>query len=195
MRKNAIIFGSISIIVVIAILFSVAAYDDNTQTENEKSQKEDYTALVFPKNTTLYEDLAKHQKTQIDCLAKNIYYEARSEPRIGWMGVASVTMNRLLSGNYSDTVCGVVYQRRGNTYQFSWVGIKNRFAKINNEVYNDILQVATAVYLAYDPKKHDVTYGSTFYHAEYVYPKWKLERAVQIGRHIFYTHQRDLESI
>ena len=45
------------------------------------------------------------------------------------------------------------------------------------------------VYANYE-KMHDMTQGALFYHADYVNPRWKLERTTVIGRHIFYK-QRD----
>jgi spore germination cell wall hydrolase CwlJ-like protein len=37
----------------------------------------------------------------------------------------------------------------------------------------------------------DVTSGATYYHADYVNPRWKLERVDQIGHHIFYRSAKD----
>ena len=42
-----------------------------------------------------YSELTKDTKKQIDCLADNIYYEARSEPEKGKVAVALVTLNRV----------------------------------------------------------------------------------------------------
>lgn len=151
--------------------------------------------ISLPTRVISYDKLSKSQRKQVECLAKNIYYEAAHESHLGWLAVASVTMNRVLSGNYADSVCGVVNQNNGKTYQFSWVGMKTKLSKINEDVYDDVLKVATAVYLGYDQQRDDVTKGATYYHADYVNPGWKLERVKKIGRHIFYRNQRDYESI
>ena len=143
----------------------------------------------IPARPVSYYSLNKHDRKQIDCLTENIYREAAYEPRIGWVAVAFVTMNRLFSGNYADSVCGVVYQKN----QFSWVGERN-LSKINTDVYNQIQLVATAVYLNYD-RKRDVTGGATYYHADYVSPGWmNLEKTKKIGAHIFYRSRKDLIS-
>lgn len=142
-----------------------------------------------------YSDLEKTDRKQVDCLAKNIYYEAGFEPRQGQVAVAAVTMNRVLSGNYASSVCGVVYQNNGKTYQFSWAGMKNKLSKINQEVYNEVLAIATKVYLNYDPSIDDPTKGATYYHADYVNPRWKLQRVKKIGAHIFYRHNQDVKNI
>ena len=47
----------------------------------------------------------------IDCLAKNIYYEAGGEPEEGKVAVAMVTINRVRDGRFGKTVCAVVDQR------------------------------------------------------------------------------------
>lgn len=141
-----------------------------------------------------FDKLNVAQKKEVECLAKNIYYEAAGESEIGWMAVASVTMNRLITGNYADTVCGVVYQKTGRVYQFSWVGMKNKMSKINSEVYNEIVKLATSMYLDYDSSK-DVTKGSTFYHADYINPSWPYQRVKQIGTHIFYRAKVDYKEL
>ena len=61
---------------------------------------------------------------QLECLTRNIYWEAASEPFEGKVAVAQVTMNRVASGRFAPDVCGVVYQK--NVFydrvvcQFSW---------------------------------------------------------------------------
>jgi len=47
----------------------------------------------------------------VDCLAKNIYYEAGNEPEEGKVAVAMVTINRVRDGRFGKTVCSVVDQR------------------------------------------------------------------------------------
>lgn len=139
-----------------------------------------------------YHDLSDQEKRQVDCLATNMYREAAGEKELGWRAVASVTLNRLNTGNYGDSVCKVVHQKVGKNYQFSWVGMKNRLSSINEELYNDIRELAVFMYFSYD-KDQDVTGGATFYHADYVKPRWKgVQKTTKIGRHIFYTNYKDL---
>jgi spore germination cell wall hydrolase CwlJ-like protein len=47
----------------------------------------------------------------VDCLAKNIYYEAANEPEEGKVAVAMVTINRVRDGRFGKSVCAVVDQR------------------------------------------------------------------------------------
>ena len=139
-----------------------------------------------------YQSLTKFERNQIDCLTENIYREAGYEPRIGWVAVAFVTMNRLFSGNYADSVCRVVYQKVGRVYQFSWVGHKN-LPKIDHNLYSEIREVATAVYIDYNTAE-DITHGATYYHADYVHPRWSnLQKTKKIGTHIFYRSSKDAD--
>ena len=46
------------------------------------------------------------------CLSEVIYFEARGEAVRGQIAVAQVVMNRVFSGKYPNTVCGVVYQNK-----------------------------------------------------------------------------------
>lgn len=134
-------------------------------------------------------------KRQIECLASNIYFEARSEPLDGQIAVALVTLNRTASDLFPDTICDVVKQQRSNICQFSWwCDIDNRIqatkkAFPEKRVYKQIVELATTIYSLY-PTIDDHTRGALFYHATYV-PKQKLgvpnlQRTAKIGRHIFY---------
>jgi hypothetical protein len=54
---------------------------------------------------------AEQRTKELDCLTRNIYWEAASEPFEGKVGVAQVTLNRMESGKFANSVCGVVYQK------------------------------------------------------------------------------------
>src|SRR3546814_5677632 len=54
---------------------------------------------------------------QLNCLAGAIYFESKGEPLSGQLAVANVIMNRVESGRFPSTICGVVTQRD----QFSFV--------------------------------------------------------------------------
>jgi spore germination cell wall hydrolase CwlJ-like protein len=132
-----------------------------------------------------YSNLSKEEHNQIDCLALNIYREAGIEKTEGKIAVALVTMNRLKSEKFPDTVCKVVKQKTQKVCQFSWVCM-SKLPKIDEKIYSYSKALATAVFLNYHLIE-DFTDGALFYHADYVSPKWKrLEVTTKIGRHIFY---------
>jgi spore germination cell wall hydrolase CwlJ-like protein len=122
------------------------------------------------------------------CLAEAIYFEARSEPEAGQAAVAQVVLNRVNSGLYPSTVCGVVYQNRNRhlACQFSFA-CEGRSLRITEpDSWRQAVRVARQVtdgttYLA------DVG-DATHYHANYVRPFWakRLKRMDRIGHHIFY---------
>ena len=150
--------------------------------------------LKFPANNESantvkieYSDLGKYQQKQVDCLAQNIYHEARSESEKGQQAVAFVTLNRTQDDRFPSDVCGVVKQRNRTVCQFSWFCTKVKLDK-TSEAYREALQVALHVYANYFNMK-DITGGALYYHADYVKPKWKLEKTTVIGRHIFYKEK------
>lgn len=70
----------------------------------------------------------------LDCLARNIYYEAGLEPEEGKAAVGIVTINRVKS-NFATSICGVVNQRttysktseiQHVTTERNWYGNENR---------------------------------------------------------------------
>ncbi len=141
-----------------------------------------------------YHSLTTDVQKQVTCLAENIYFEAAHEPETGKKAVAFVTINRVLTGNYADSICGVVYQKTGKTCQFSWYCDKKftdrRLTIKDTSLYNEIRELATHIVVNFERMK-DVTDGATYYHADYVNPRWKLDKVDQIGRHIFYKRKGD----
>lgn len=131
---------------------------------------------------------------EVQCLAKNIYFEARNQDEYGKFGVAQVTLNRVDSPRFPDSICKVVFQpsklpQKRHLCQFSWYcdGIPDR---IHNKIqYEESKRIAILAILHRD---RDITGGATHYHASYVRPWWakKLERTVKLGDHIFYRERR-----
>ena len=58
---------------------------------------------------------AQQRQQDLMCLARNVYHESRGEPMAGQYAVAEVTMNRVASRHFPDTVCDVVYEKRLDT--------------------------------------------------------------------------------
>ena len=117
----------------------------------------------------------------VECLALNIYYEARGEPSDGQYAVAEVTMNRRAARGYPNTVCEVVYQRAA----FSWTDYSTVLAPPAGPEWERAQRIAEAVYYQ---KRLPTLQGALFYHATYVSPDWSKERRriTRIGRHVFY---------
>ena len=122
---------------------------------------------------------------EVDCLAKNIYFEARGEPRAGKIAVAEVTMNRVNSKQFPRSVCGVVYQKTKGTCQFSWV-CEEKKAIRNRAAWKESLQIAETILIL--DRKYGIIGSAKYFHADYVDPSWAEKKKLirKIGNHIFY---------
>ena len=134
------------------------------------------------------------EESELQCLALNIYHEARNESTAGMVAVGQVTLNRVDSQRFPSTVCKVVRQRvyRGghpvrNRCQFSWHCDGLSDIPYNIRSYNRSIEIAQWL-LFTNPWLPDFTDGSLFYHASYVLPKWSRTKKVtsRIDSHIFY---------
>lgn len=136
-------------------------------------------------NNLIAREVGPHFKKEMHCLAENIYYEAGSESFEGKLAVAQVTINRVNSGQFANSICAVVHQKTGETYQFSWVGM----AKYAKDRYRWEESQIVAKKAMTEPVAHALLskQNALYYHANYVDPKWKLKRVTKIGNHIFYS--------
>ena len=129
------------------------------------------------------------------CLAKAIYYEARSEPLAGRLAVGRVIMNRMKSRFYPNSVCEVVYQNAHmrNRCQFSFACDGKADIPRHMRAWNDAVKLSEQLLCRSGQACKPMVVGgkiniSTHYHATYVKPRWSkvLPRTGQIGQHIFY---------
>lgn len=154
------------------------------------------TLLAVTHNVSkpLMKEKVELTKTDIYCLARNAYYEARNDSEMSQIAVTHVVLNRVHDPNFPKEICDVIYQKTRNEQrntivcQFSWYCDKRMMGmKVTEESWNQSLDaVLNAIKLYYD-KNVDVTQGSTYYHAYYVNPNWRnLEKVTSIGSHIYY---------
>src|SRR5687767_4605735 len=144
-------------------------------------------ALVFALNAVFWDRDAQAARVRefharnLDCLARNVYYEARGEPAAGQYAVAEVTMNRRAHPRYPNTVCEVVFQKSA----FSWTDFSLVLEEPRGDEWERAQRIAEAVYYG---KRLPTLNGALFYHATYVRPDWSHERQriARIGRHVFY---------
>lgn len=129
------------------------------------------------------------RERQLGCLAKNIYYEAGTEPFEGKVAVAQVTLNRVASGQFPDDVCKTIYQKNviyeKVICQFSWAC--DRVAghhPPDNANYRESMEVAKRVLL--EDFRLPTLKEAMYYHADYINPGWRREKVAKIGHHIFY---------
>ena len=126
-------------------------------------------------------------RLDIFCLAKNIYHEASVESRLGQYAVAQVTLNRVRSNQYPNTICDVVM----DPWQFSWANKKSiRWTHPKGPLWEKSKKIAENVILR--GKRVMGLEDALFYHADYVRPRWRdvNYKIAQIDSHIFYKKAR-----
>ena len=139
--------------------------------------------------------------SSVECLAKNMYFEARNQGTAGWLAVTAVVLNRVNDKRFPNTICGVVTQ--GPTRpswknssiripikhrcQFSWFCDGKSDIPKHRKWYNQMVDFAEMI-LSGEVSFLDITDGALFYHADYVRPAWAKtkKRTIEIEDHIFY---------
>ena len=156
--------------------------------------------IAFPIVTS--SDFPEHlhgSEQELNCLALNMYHEARGEGTAGILAVSYVVLNRVNDSRFPDTICGVVKQghhikkKEGisqpikNKCQFSWYCDGKSDQPKNKRVYDRLVSFSKYI-LSPDTNQIDITDGALFYHAEYVSPSWSKtkQKTANIGVHIFY---------
>jgi spore germination cell wall hydrolase CwlJ-like protein len=157
------------------------------------SAKPDDIEKSFKLDKTTKQRAIKQTRVRLaeeNCLARAVYFEARSESELGQMAVAKVILNRVKSPKYPNTICGVVYQgtHRRNSCQFSFACDGQPDDVKQPGSWAQAKYIAKKA-LAGDPKVEAKLGGALNYHADYVKPKWAkhMRKAIKIGTHIFYT--------
>jgi spore germination cell wall hydrolase CwlJ-like protein len=180
----------------------------NSIVSNDNTQRSYVIEIPQIEDTTLEIDV-----DEMHCLAKNIYFEARGESIRGKVAVANVTMNRVDSPHYPNSICGVVYQAKHSTWwlehhnrlvpvryqcQFSWycdgkadtlylTNANGEVIKANMQSWLDSLRIAEDS-IRGEVKKVIPT-NALWYHADFVNPYWSSSYVpvMKVGRHIFYS--------
>lgn len=181
-------------IVFTGILISVSLMSDDASSGNSIPQ---VTQRTGP--TQIVQSLSQEDK---DCLVKNIFYEG---PRHGFnespevrmdilrerVKILNVTLNRVSSPKFPNTICEVVYQYK----QFSWTlekhkkqhKIKYLYSDDQQELANlkDIRELVDEI----DAKRiPDISNGALYYHTPNVSPYWssKMQVIKATKWHIYY---------
>jgi spore germination cell wall hydrolase CwlJ-like protein len=180
----------------------------NSIVSSDNTQRSYVIEIPQIEDTTLEIDV-----DEMHCLAKNIYFEARGESNRGKVAVANVTMNRVSSPHYPNTICGVVYQAKHSSWwqqhngtlvpirnqcQFSWycdgksdtlylTNKKGDVIKANMQSWLDSLRIAEDSIRGKAPEV--VPTNALWYHADFIKPYWSTSYTPvkKVGSHIFYT--------
>lgn len=132
---------------------------------------------------------AEVRNKQLECLARNIYYEAGNQPFEGKVAVAQVTINRAESGQFPNDICKVVYQKNvvyeKVLCQFSWYCENATMTKPKNTaMFRESEMVARQVLL--EGFRLPSLQKALYFHATHINPKWNRERVAVIAGHVFY---------
>ena len=146
--------------------------------------------MLFTFNAMAAQPMLKAQKKELHCLAQNVYFEARGEMPVGQLAVAMVTMNRVESRRFPNSVCRVVWQKR----QFSWTHDGRSDRPTDKKAWVLAKQIANFIYNKYTDYSAasngalDLTQGALHYYApDLADPNWARSKDVtrKIGGHLF----------
>jgi hypothetical protein len=148
-----------------------------------------HNAVVSPPVLTIkLSDLEKERR----CLTEGIYFEARGESAVGQLAIAEVVLNRVMSGRYPSSICGVVFQgAKSNQCQFSFACNGDMKKPRDPVAWRKAQRLAH--YVLAGKVRNTIVGSATYYHAAYVNPYWapRMVEVVKIGQHIFYRSAAD----
>lgn len=120
--------------------------------------------------------------SDVDILARNIYFEARGSSVEDQIAVGLTVLNRVHSDKYPNTIAEVVYQPR----QYSWT--LEYGLPANNETYRKIRALAKMIIENYEVLKRDDVCMHYTNNDDYGPNHWtkKFKKKTKIGKHWFY---------
>jgi spore germination cell wall hydrolase CwlJ-like protein len=121
------------------------------------------------------------------CLTTTVYLEARSQPFEGQVAVAEVALNRLDSGRYGDSLCGLLLQPR----QFAMTLVPQSYALTNVRAWQRAWRAAeqaVAEHQSPTGPSRRLSLGATHFVAYAIAsPTWAQGKPLTtIGDHSFY---------
>ena len=159
-----------------------------------------------------YNGGTKVHPDELECMSRNIYFEANNQSKAGQIAVARVVMNRVQDTRFPNTVCEVIQEgptreswktKKDPTLadedrifypvkhrcQFSWYcdgKADEIISKENNHAWRLAQDIAFNVMVF--NKYSGLVEGATHYHADYVDPSWNktITLITKIDDHIFY---------
>lgn len=148
-------------------------------------------------------------KNELFCLAQNIYFEARGEGINGMTAVGAITLNRVHSPDFPNTICDVVFQTKkvkGTLIpQMEWTvknnkklprstPIKNRAhyeriaAKIINGTYGTGYENVCDALFWVNPNKMERKERIKSWHAKKYFSN-KIKCSFKVNEHVFFKYE------
>jgi len=183
-RMAKIVMAVITIVAVLFSIYLLIGYDkavaERMAATNEMlvALEEDMNGLVEDFVQGLSEaEIAKEE----ECLAKNIYFEARNQSTDGQLAVAEVTLNRVASTKFPDSICRVVWQDK----QFAWTHDGKSDNPKEKAAWLKAQALAKAILNNEIPL---LGLEATHYHAKEILPWWHkyYTKLGSIEDHVFY---------
>ena len=149
---------------------------------------------IYPEKLTHIE-VPKVNPIELNCLAKNIYYEASGEEQSGKLAVGFVTINRAKMRGYPNSICGVIKQREiyegKPSCQFAWYcnnGVNKLQYTPDNAAFKQSKHLAK---LILEKKIDNWMPRVVSFHIRGSNPPWakhgNLALYTTIGHHVFYS--------
>jgi hypothetical protein len=176
-NRYILLLSGVAVLLLIRLTYTIG--DISTQTEQIEQRLHRLEGIVDTGHRVNY------TARDVECMARNIYYEAGNQDDVGRYAVGHVTVNRVRLGYWGKTVCGVVHAPS----QFSWTLLK-RLPRPDPGIYQRCEEIAQAVLAGEGVAGLE---RSLFYHADYIRnPAWADvgQRAKKIGAHIFYNRAK-----
>ena len=132
---------------------------------------------------------------EVECMAKNIYFEARNESTAGKIATSMVVLNRVKSNKFPNDICSVITDAikysngfpKRDRCQFSWYCDGKSDIPYNEKAWEKSVTLSKFI-IGSNSFLPDITDGSLYYHGDYVEPSWSkvFRKTLQIDTHIFY---------
>ena len=171
------------------LLLSPSAWtDDNNKIYGHKIEKK----VVVQKYPFQPMVERKVKETELNCLAKAIYYEAGTQSIKGKEAVALVILNRTKekSNFFPSSICHVISQKINRVCQFSYYCMK--LPKPIGKNWKESKEIAFRILNnVVNPQTKKIISNAVYFHSVKVSPPWKYDRDVRfvakIGDHLFYS--------
>lgn len=200
-----------SLLVAFLLLAGTAQAGEQTATDRVVEQAQSLFERTIDIISSPFPFLSERE---VQCLARNIFYESASEPEEGKVAVGIVTLNRTADPRFPSDVCGVVRQK--TLFTRTKIVVKETPGLFGSKKVQETKTVTTPVcqfswncHAVKKPREDDprwiqsqaiareladggyeqyrVKYADAkHFHATHVKPGWKLERVSRVGNHIFY---------
>lgn len=117
---------------------------------------------------------ANATSSQVKCLAKAMYFEARGGQEKDLINIGNVVLNRTKHGSFPTTVCKVIADKK-HAIQFPWY--YNGLSVRDFNTYSKIESLAGELYDSYERgTRVDTVKGAVFFHAKRINPGWNYTR-------------------